>query len=294
MKSRKIRNLSAITFSALLIIASMNIHQASAATACVGCGFRILSPGNSTFVRTSFVVNFAVTSFKIVQPEAGVPSNPGEGHLAAKLDGNNYTEWASANGIPFTNIQPGNHTVFLRLEDDGYRSFSPDINSTVNVIVSDSPSGTPSLTILSPAGALNSAKTVNSSFVVTFIVTNFLLVQPNGQPNALNYGHIHVIVDGKYWSIWASPNGIGLTLPAGQHTIALELHNNDHSPVIDTAGQPIMKSITITVVDTSSAAANGATNAANAAYNWALAATVVSALGLITSLYVLTKVRKIK
>jgi len=229
-----------------------------------------------------------------VQPESGVPANPNEGHLAARLDGVNYTEWASADGIPFNNIQPGNHTVFLRLEDDNYHAFSPDINSTVNVIVSDSPSGTPSLTILSPAGALNSATTVNSSFVVTFIVTNFLLVQPNGQPNALNYGHIHVLVDSNYWSIWASPNGIPLTLQAGQHTIKLELHNNDHSPVVNTSGQAISKSITITVVEPSTAPSNGATNAANAAYDWALTATVVSAVGLITSLYILTKVRKIK
>jgi hypothetical protein len=290
VKFRKIRTLSTIAFTALLIIASLNIHPTSAATTCTGCALRIVTPSNSTYVRTSFVVNFEVTAFKIVQPELGVPANPNEGHLAALLDGKNYTEWASADGIPFTNIQPGNHTVFLRLEDDNYHAFSPDINSTVNIIVSDSPSGTPSLTILSPAGALNPSTTVNSSFVVTFIVTNFLLVQPNGQPNALNYGHIHVIVDGKYWSIWASPNGISLTLPAGQHTITLELHNNDHSPVLNASGQPIMKSITITVVDTSTAA----TNSANAAYDWALAATVVSAVGLITSLYILTKVRKIK
>ncbi len=294
MKFRKIRNLSTITLSALLIIASLNIHPTSAATPCTGCALRIVSPANSTFVRTSFVVNFAVTSFKIVQPEAGVPSNPNEGHLAALLDGSNYTEWVSAAGIPFTNIQPGNHTLFLRLEDDGYHSFSPDINSTVRVIVSDSPTGTPSLTVLSPAGALNPATTVNSSFVVTFIVTNFLLVQPNGQPNALNYGHLHVLVDGKYWTLWASPNGIALTLTAGQHTITLELHNNDHSPVLNTSGQPIMKTISITVVDSASAAANGASNSASAAYNWALAATVVSVLGFLTSLYILTKVRKIK
>jgi hypothetical protein len=244
-------------------------------------------------VRTSFVVNFAVSGFKIAQPGSGV-SNPGEGHISALLDGSNYTEWASADGIPFTNIQPGNHTVFLRLEDDNYHGFSPDLNSTSSVMVSDAPSGTPSLIILSPAGALNKATTVNSSFVVTFIVSNFLLVQPNGQPNALNYGHLHVLVDGNYWTLWASPNGIPMTLPAGQHTIKLELHNNDHSPVLSPSGQPIAKSITITVVDTSAAAANGATNAANAAYNWALIATAVSAIGWITSLYIVTRVRKIK
>src|SRR5438128_4930190 len=75
------------------------------------------------------------------------------------------------------------------------------------------------ITILSPNGALNNQTTVGASFLVSFAVSNFSLVQPGTHNDAntttaqgLNEGHIHVYVDGFYVEIWASPNGIPLTL----------------------------------------------------------------------------------
>ena len=71
------------------------------------------------------------------------------------------------------------------------------------------------IAILSPGGALNPNTNVNSSFLVSFYVHNFTLVQPGTTSDvnttttgggAHNEGHIHVWVDVKYVTIWKSTN----------------------------------------------------------------------------------------
>src|SRR3989442_13248808 len=86
-----------------------------------------------------------------------------------------------------------------------------------------------SIAILSPgSGAvLNKGQTVNSSFIVSFLVNNFTLVQPGrgtpfdvntttvtaGESNpAHNEAHINASVDNVYATIWTSTNAIPLTL----------------------------------------------------------------------------------
>src|SRR5713226_2611591 len=94
-----------------------------------------------------------------------------------------------------------------------------------------------SIAILSPGGGLNPNQTVNPSFLVSFLVHNFTLVQPGttsdvntttsgGGPH--NQGHIHVWVDNAYVTIWTSTNGIPLTLSVGTHTVRLDLVNDLH------------------------------------------------------------------
>src|SRR5437867_7962550 len=96
-----------------------------------------------------------------------------------------------------------------------------------------------SIAILSPGsgGVLNNNQTVNPSFIVSFLVNNFTLVQPGTNTNvnttttgtgAHNEGHIHVFVDGVYVTLWASVNGIPLTLTPGTHTVRLDLVNDYH------------------------------------------------------------------
>ena len=146
------------------------------------------------------------------------------------------------------------------------------------------------ITMLSPGsnGALNNQSTVGSTFLVSFALKNFTLVQP-GTRNDVNItnsqglqeGHIHVIVDGNYYEIWASPNGIPLTLNSGSHTILLRLVSDFHLPF----NPDITASTTVTV-------ANGADtiqSAAMNAQNYSLGALIVSVIALILVAYVAFK-----
>ena len=156
--------------------------------------------------------------------------------------------------------------------------------------------------ILSPgSGALlNKGQTVNSSFLVSFLVNNFTLVQPGrgtpfdvntttvaaGATNpAHNEGHIHVFVDNVYVTIWTSTNGIPMTLVPGTHTIRLDLVNDLHQEF----SPGINATTTVNVVDPLHSAANTAqSNAGNAMY-YSLGALIVSIIAVILVAYVAFK-----
>lgn len=104
----------------------------------------------------------------------------------------------------------------------------------------------PQLVIISPAGLLDNRTVVPTSFQVSFAVTSFEIVQPGlpGQANRASQGHLRVFLDGKYYAIWATPNPVPFVdMPPGNHTIKLELVNNDHTSL----RAEVSKTIKITV-----------------------------------------------
>jgi len=155
------------------------------------------------------------------------------------------------------------------------------------------------IAILSPGGVLNRNQTVNPSFLVSFLVNNFTLVQPGttgdantttgAGPSLHNEGHIHVWVDNiNYITIWTSTNGIPLTLSPGTHTIRLDLVNDFHQ----TFSPGISATTTVNVIDPNaplqSTANNAQNNASNAMY-YSLGALIVSIISLILVAYVAFK-----
>jgi hypothetical protein len=153
-----------------------------------------------------------------------------------------------------------------------------------------------SIAILSPgSGAvLNKNQTVNPSFLVSFLVNNFTLDQPGtgtstnvnttvrGSPNQ---GHIHVFVDGAYVTIWASADGIPLSLTPGTHTIRLDLVNDYHQEF----SPGINATTTVNVISPLQTNVSSAQSNASNAMNFSLGALVVSIITLILVAYVAFK-----
>jgi hypothetical protein len=151
------------------------------------------------------------------------------------------------------------------------------------------------ITILSPGtgGTLNKNQTVNPSFIVSFLVSNFTLVQPGtstdinttvarGPPNE---GHIHVFVDGVYVTIWASANGIPLSLAGGTHTIRLDLVNDLHQEF----SPGVNATTTVKVINTLQTDVSGVQSNASNAMTYSLGALVVSIITLILVAYIAFK-----
>lgn len=150
-----------------------------------------------------------------------------------------------------------------------------------------------SIAILSPGtgGLLNNNQTVGSSFLVSFLVKNFSLIQPgsfldtnttaSGPPH--NQGHIHVFVDGVYITIWTSSNGIPLNLPVGTHTIKLDLVNDFHQEF----NPAVTASTTVNVADpaVSSIQSTGTSAQNNALYAeyFSLGALIVGIIALVVA-----------
>jgi hypothetical protein len=151
--------------------------------------------------------------------------------------------------------------------------------------------------ILSPGGALNTNQTVAPTFLVSFAVTNFTLVQPGttndvntvtAGPGAHNEGHIHVWVDGHYTTIWTSTNGIPLTLAPGTHTIRLDLVNDMHQLFSPGINATTTVNVTDPTAPLQSAANSAQSNASNAMY-YSLGALILSLVSVILVAYVAFK-----
>jgi len=100
---------------------------------------------------------------------------------------------------------------------------------------------------------------------VSFTVTNFTLKAPqSANCTGDNCGHVHLIVDNASCNDPATPtlyNAAGFMSPinagldyckggvAGSHTIILELHRNDHTPVKGADGKVISDSVQITALE---------------------------------------------
>ena len=211
----------------------------------------ILNPaaGGRNIVGEDFTVSFAVFNFYLTQPD-GQPQAPNEGHVHVLLDGNYYELVSSVNPVPLLGIPTGEHVVTLMLVQNNHAPYTINgtpVEASVTVNVTDGPlppSGTPQLAILSPA--TNSTVT-GPDLTISFVVFNFLLVQPIGQPNLPNEGHIHVLVDGNYYELVSAVNPIVLTGLTGTHTITLMLVNNNHTPYL-VNGSMVEATVTVTIV----------------------------------------------
>ena len=158
------------------------------------------------------------------------------------------------------------------------------------------------IAILSPGSSavLNKNQTVGPSFIVSFLVNNFSLVQPGTFQNvntttsggggnvAHNEGHIHVFVDGVYVTIWATVDGIPLTLAPGTHTIRLDLVNDYHQEF----SPGINATTTVNVISTVQSNVSSAQSNASNAMDFSLGALIVSIITLILVAYTAFKPKK--
>jgi hypothetical protein len=147
------------------------------------------------------------------------------------------------------------------------------------------------IVILAPGGALNSNSTVAPTFLLSFFVQNFTLVQPGTVndvdtvttgANPHNEGHIHVFVDSVYVTIWTNGNGIPFTLSPGTHTISLHLVNDFHqefSPQVNATTTLTVKNI----------AADNLQSSVNMAQTYGIGAIAVSVITLLLVAYVVVR-----
>ncbi len=136
--------------------------------------------------------------------------------------------------------------------------------------VSTQPGATPAVKILSPP---NGAAVAGGNVTVTVQVTNFNVVDKQGQASVPGEGHLHFYLDvipipsipgqpaipPNANATWAHVSGTTYTftnVPQGIHTFSVQLVNNDHTPVIP----EVIDNITITVTRTPGAPEIGMTS----------------------------------
>jgi len=212
----------------------------SASTAkAVAPALFILSPSDGTIVPggNPVMVRFAISDFTMVQPgRAGQVGNPNEGHARAYLDG--QVVRLVTDPEPFSlSLPSGPHTIRMQLFADNGTPLSPDVSASVRVIATQGPAaGVPEIKILSPTPL----EATGHGIYVSYRISNFTLVEPHGQPNAPNEGHLQLLVEGiVVMEVVQYDPVLLVSLPDGDITIGARLVNNDGSEVTPSAAASV-------------------------------------------------------
>ncbi|MDE2046619.1 MAG: hypothetical protein KGJ69_15970 [Thermoplasmata archaeon] len=206
--------------------ASVAAHSANAPS------LQILSPTNGANISGGrpVVVSFYVLDFNLTSA-VGDPDQPGQGHVNVSADGT-FLEFVTNEAPLSLWLADGPHDIQLELVSNMGRPLSPPVTAMVAVAVTHAwdTGDSPFVNIWSPS----TGSTVNGPVVtISFLVWDFTIVPPTGQPNAPNEGHLHLWVDGAFYAMITAPQAIQVTgLATGTHTVKLLLVNNDHSPYL--------------------------------------------------------------
>jgi len=105
----------------------------------------------------------------------------------------------------------------------------PDVSASVRVVATHGPGvGVPRITIVSPSPF----EVTGHGLYLTMLISNFTLVEPHGQPNAPNEGHVQLLVfDIVVMELMPHGSVLLVALPDGDITITARLVNNDGSPL---------------------------------------------------------------
>src|SRR2546428_1987856 len=174
---------------AILLLVSIS----SSLAAAVAPSLTIVSPTEGAVIAngTPVLVLFQVSNFAFVQPgPVGQISSLNEGHANVFLDAQLVRLLTDVEPFSLPLIS-GPHMIRIQLVADNGTSLNPDVSASVHVVATQGPgAGVPRITILSPTPL----ESTGHGIYVSYRIGNFTLVEPRGQPNAPNEGHLQLLV----------------------------------------------------------------------------------------------------
>ena len=226
-RARRGSSMVAVVVLTSLLLASIVSSPASAAAPSL----TIVSPTDGALIANStrVLVQFLVSNFAFVQPgRVGQTGSPNEGHANVFLDAQAVRLLTDVE--PFSlSLTSGPHTIRIQLVADNGTSLNPDVSASVHVVATQGPgAGVPRITILSPTRL----ESTGHGIYVSYRIENFTLVEPRGQPNAPNEGHVQLLVESHVvMEVIQSEPVLLVSLPEGDITIGARLVNNDNTPL---------------------------------------------------------------
>ena len=185
----------------------------------------------------SVYVPVSVANFTLAPDDVDGTASEGEGHYHVYVNGS-YVTYGAGAGVWLHHLPAGTHTVEVRAADNDHTEIE-GVDSGTLVIAE----GRPDVRITSPAdGEILSG----DGFNVMVDVENFTFApdEVGSSTNADGTGHYHVYVDGIYYNYDTSASTLILGMDPGDHTVQLELVNNDHSSFT----YPVMtEAVTVTI-----------------------------------------------
>lgn len=268
-----------VLVSALLAFGACTYAPAYPTTAAAP-GISIISPSASANLPAGDVtVTVSVSNFNVADKQ-GQANVSGQGHIHYYLDVAAPTApgqaaiptsgtWVHVAALTYTfsNVAPGTHTLAVELVNNDHTPLVPPAVDTITVNVAGAPApaaAAPTISITSP---INGASLLAGNVTVSVAVNNFNVVDKQGQTNVPGEGHLHYYLDvaapttpgqvaippSGTWVHVATTSYTFSNVGAGTHTVAVELVNNDHTPLVP----PVVGNITINVTSAPSSGGYG-------------------------------------
>jgi hypothetical protein len=214
----------------------------------------VITPGADP--GKSVPVHYSVQNF-ILKAPGTCGNTPNCGHIHLEVD----SAACNDTGLPYNNAGTagpmaaklalcpqvtGPHKLRIALHKDDHSPLMVgDGQVAAEVDVTVCAPGQPCVGVVwpPPNAVISSSSDTDKSVGVDYVVSNFRLKQPGNCAGAARCGHVHLQVNGNTCNGPGLPyNNAGAAGPipaklalcpmaAGAHRIAVQLHNNDHSPV---------------------------------------------------------------
>ncbi len=226
----------------------------------------ILDPSASaTLPAGDITIKTFVEYFNLVD-KLSQTNVPGEGHIHYFVDVDALTTpgqpavtaagtYAARAATSYTwhNVGGGPHKFSVELVNNDHTPLTPPVVASVSVTILPE-IGPASVVITTP----KDGSTIPAGDVTVSIqVSNFNVVDKQGQANVPREGHIHYFLDvdapttpdkpaipaSGVWAHFAATTYTFSNVAAGRHTISVELINNDHTPLTP----PVVAKVAITV-----------------------------------------------
>jgi len=210
-----------------------------------------LPKSNDNLSAGDLTVAVAASNINIVDKQ-GQAKAAGEGHIHYYLDVDAPTTqgqpavppsgsiWATTADTTYTfkNVAAGTHTISVQLVNNDHTPLDPPVVQKITVTTDTNPR----IKITNPK---NGQIRPSTRFTASVNVTNFNVVDKQGQAAAPGEGHVHFYLDiqppadptkpaAPTSGVWAHISGTTYTfenIPVGTHTIYVQLVNNDHTPL---------------------------------------------------------------
>ncbi len=214
-----------------------------------------------TNINAPFVVYVVVKNLKMDGTKIGTPPTEGVGHWQLSIDdkyaGLGVGEAITVPNDAFPELTVGEHTLKVDLRNNDHSPRAGTAASSQKVIVLtplkfSAGGGAPLIRIANTADLSRPRGSANDKRLDVSVTYSGLKFDGTkiGLAPTVGDGMWHVFVDDKYAGLSVSgivtlPNDAFPELTPGEHTIKVDLHNNDHSPI---AGAPA-STIKVTIKD---------------------------------------------
>ena len=201
----------------------------------------LISPADGANVDGPVVVRVEHSGIVFDGVKIGSAPEPGVGHWHINVDGK-YAGLSVSNVIEIPNdtiptISAGEHTITVDLHQNNHAATDPPVSQTIklnfskDVTIAPATSGAPMIKLVESGGDATGEAPIVVRIEHSGIVFDGVKIGTAPEPGV---GHWHINVDGKYAGLSVSnvveiPNDAMPTISAGEHTITVDLHQNNHA-----------------------------------------------------------------